>query len=94
MEGKWGWGSLKNASHMLCPNEGWGVCMCVCARARVLKECRPTSETKEAAAAFNVPAVCPSLEPQAEPQFPPLAFMVHTVTGYRRGKPVVGPSDA
>lgn len=71
------------------------VYKCVCVRARACeKECRPTSETKEAAAAFNVPAVCPSLEPQAKPQFSPLAFMVQTVTGYWRGKPFAGPPDA
>lgn len=46
----------------------------------VWKECRPTSETKEAAAALNVPVVCPSPKPQANhiSPPPPLAFALQT----------------
>lgn len=71
---------------MLCPIqdqrrgewEKWGT------GSVVWKECRPTSETKEAAAALNVPVVCPSPKPQTKPHFPPLAFMLQTATRYRR----------
>lgn len=41
----------------------WGV-LCVCVREK-------SAETKEAAAAFNVPVVCPSPKPQAETTSPP-----------------------
>lgn len=58
---------------MLCPIEDqrrgewqkWGT------GSVVWKECRPTSETKEAAAALNVLVVCPSPKPQAN-HIPPL----------------------
>lgn len=43
--------------------------MCVCVRVR-----EKSAETKEAAAAFNVPVVCPSPKPQAETTSPPLAL--------------------
>lgn len=67
----------------------WGV-LCVCVREK-------SAETKEAAAAFNVPVVCPSPKPQAETTSPPRSlspplwpfFMLHTAATrrrYRRGE--------